>query len=153
MNTKPDTIASLLAACIWADGEYDGDERLTAEKTAVDFGFDANEFHNYMTAAMAEMRKFSPDEATSYAVKCARKVDDADTGDVFRAIMKTLLSEGLLSVDEIYSLTVMADALRIDREIAMLLLCEMVKNHPELEISFESTVDDEDEYDEDYDDE
>ena len=73
MNTAPNTIASLLAACIWADGEYAEVERITAEEVAEAFGIDQKEFHKYMTAAMVEVQNLTPEAATTYAVKHARK--------------------------------------------------------------------------------
>ena len=48
MNTAPNTIASLLAACIWADGEYAEVERVTAEEVAEAFGIPDKDFHKYM---------------------------------------------------------------------------------------------------------
>lgn len=138
MNTKPNTIASLLAACIWADGEYDEAERTTAEEVAEAFGFDAKEFHKYMTAAMVEVQNLTPEAATTYAVKHAEKVDAEETGEVYQSLMQMMLCDGVLTAGEVYNLLAMAEALDIDRESAILMLCDMVKTEPELEVSFEN---------------
>lgn len=142
MITKPNTIASLLAACIWADGEYDEVERTTAEEIADAFELDEKEFHKYMTAAMVEVQNLTPEAATTYAVKHAEKVDPEETGEVFQALMQMMLCDGVLTAGEVHNLLAMAEALDIDRESAILMLCDMVKTEPELEVSFES--DDED---------
>lgn len=137
MITQPNTIASLLAACIWADGEYDEVERLTAEEIAEAFELDQKEFHKYMTAAMVEVQNLTPEAATTYAVKHAEKVDPEETGEVYQALMQMMLCDGVLTAGEVHNLIAMAEALDIDRETAILMLCDMVKTEPELEVSFE----------------
>lgn len=138
MITKPQTIASLLAACIWADGEYDEVERVTAEEVAEAFELDPKDFHKYMTAAMVEVQNLTPEAATTYAVKHAQAVDADETGEVYQALMQMMLSDGVLTAGEVYNLLAMAEALDIDRETAILMLCDMVKTEPELEVSFEN---------------
>ena len=137
MKTATNTIASLLAACIWADGEYAEVERVTADEIADAFGIPEKDFNKYMTAAVVEVQNLSPEAATEYAVKHAAKVDPEDTGEVFQAIMQMLLCDGVLTAGEVYNLLAMAEALDIDRETAILMLCDMVKTEPELEVSFE----------------
>lgn len=138
MNTAPNTIASLLAACIWADGEYAEVERVTAEEVAEAFGIPDKDFHKYMTAAMVEVQNLTPEAATTYAVKHAQKVDPEEAGEVFQAIMQMMLCDGVLTAGEVYNLLAMAEALDIDRESAVLMLCDMVKTEPEFEVSFEN---------------
>ena len=134
MNTAPNTIASLLAACIWADGEYAEVERVTAEEVAEAFGIPDKDFHKYMTAAMVEVQNLTPEAATTHA----QKVHPEEAGEVFQAIMQMMLCDGVLTAGEVYNLLAMAEALDIDRESAVLMLCDMVKTEPELEVSFEN---------------
>lgn len=142
MVTKTNTLASLLAACIWADGEYDEVERTTAEEIAEAFDLDPKEFHKYMTAAMVEVQNLTPEAATTYAVKHAEKVDPDDAGEVYEAMMQMMLCDGVLTAGEVHNLLAMAQALDIDRESAILMLCDMVKTEPDLEVSFENDDDD-----------
>lgn len=141
MITKPNTLASLLAACIWADGEYDETERTTAEEIAEAFEIPAKDFHKYMTAAMVEVQNLSPEAATTYAVKHAANVEAEEAGEVYQALMQMMLCDGVLTAGEVYNLLAMAEALDIDRESAILMLCDMVKTEPELEVSFEEDDD------------
>lgn len=137
MKTAPNTIASLLAACIWADGEYSEVERITADEIADAFEIPEKDFNKYMTAAVVEVQNLTPEAATEYAVKHASKVDPEETGEVFQAIMQMMLCDGVLTAGEVYNTLAMAEALDIDRETAILMLCDLVKTEPELEISFE----------------
>lgn len=137
MITKPNTIASLLAATVWADGEYSEVERITADEIAEAFEIPEKDFQKYMTAALVEVQNLSPEAATTYAVKHAEKVDSEETGEVLQAIMQMMLCDGVLTAGEIYNILAMAEALDIDRETAILMLCDLVKTEPELEVSFE----------------
>ena len=137
MKTKPNTLASLLATCIWADGEYSEVERTTADEIADAFEIPEKDFQKYMTAALVEVQNLTPEAATNYAVKHAEKVDPDDSGEIYEALMQMMLCDGVLTAGEVYNLLAMAEALDIDRETAILLLCDMVKSDPELEISFE----------------
>ena len=137
MKTKPNTLASILAACIWADGEYAEVERTTADEIADAFDIPEKDFNKYMTAAVVEVQNLSPDAVTEYAVKHAQKVDPEEAGEIYEAVMQMMLCDGVLTAGEVYNLLAMAEALDIDRETAILMLCDMVKSEPELEISFE----------------
>lgn len=138
MTTQPITLASLLATAIWADGEFAETERVTAEEIAEAFDIPAKDFQKYITAAMVEVQHLDEKAATEYAVKHAAKVEPEDAGEVFQALMQMMLCDGVLTAGEVYNLLAMAEALDIDRESAVLMLCDMVKNEPELEVSFES---------------
>ena len=138
MKTSSNTLASLLAAAIWADGEFAEVERVTAEEIADAFETPQKDFHKYITAAMVEVQNLTPEAATTYAVKHAAKVDPEEAGEVFQALMQMMLCDGVLTAGEIYNLLAMAEALDIDRESAILMLCDMVKNEPDLEVSFEN---------------
>lgn len=140
MKTSSNTLASLLAAAIWADGEFAEVERVTAEEIADAFAIPQKDFHKYITAAMVEVQNLTPEAATTYAVKHAAKVDPEEAGEVFQALMQMMLCDGVLTAGEIYNLLAMAEALDIDRESAILMLCDMVKNEPDLEVSFENDV-------------
>ncbi len=141
MNTAINTLASLIAATIWADGEYAEVERVTAEEIADAFGISQKDFHKYITAAMVEVQNLTPEAATTYAVKHAEKVDPEESGEVFQALMQMMLCDGVLTAGEVYNLLALAEALDIDRESAILMLCDMVKTEPELEVSFENDDD------------
>ena len=138
MNTAINTLASLFAATIWADGEYAEVQRVTAEEIADAFGISQKDFHKYITAAMVEVQNLTPEAATTYAVKHAEKVDPEESGEVFQALMQMMLCDGVLTAGEVYNLLALAEALDIDRESAILMLCDMVKTEPELEVSFEN---------------
>lgn len=137
MQTPTITIASILAAIIWADGEYSEVERTTIEEIAESLEIPEKELTMNVTAALVELKKMDEQEATDFAVKHAAKVDDEETGEIFQALLQMALCDNVLTYSEVHNLLALAEALDIDRDAAVLMLCDLVKTEPELEISFE----------------
>jgi hypothetical protein len=94
-----------------------------------------------VTAALDEIKNMDEDKATDYAVKHAAKVADDETGEVFQAILQMALCDNVLTYNEVHNLLALAEALDIDHDAAVLMLCDLVKSEPELEVSFESEDD------------
>lgn len=137
MKTPDITIASLLAAIIWADGEYSDVERETVGEIADALGIPEKILSMNITAALVELKNLDEKTATEFAVKHAVKVDDEETGEVFQAVMQLALCDNVLIYNEVHNILTIAEALDIDRDAAVLMLCDLVKTEPELEVSFE----------------
>lgn len=137
MKTPDITIASLLAAIIWADGEYSDVERETVGEIADALGILEKILSMNITAALVELKNLDEKTATEFAVKHAVKVDDEETGEVFQAVMQLALCDNVLTYNEVHNILTIAEALDIDRDAAVLMLCDLVKTEPELEVSFE----------------
>lgn len=138
MKTPTITLASVLASIIWADGEFSEVERTTIGEIAEALGIAEKELSMNVTAALVELKNMDEDKATDYAVKHAAKVDDNETGEVFQAILQMALCDNVLTYNEVHNLLALAEALDIDHDAAVLMLCDLVKSEPELEVSFES---------------
>ena len=134
MKTAANTLASILAACIWADGEYEEVERITADEIADAFGIPEKQFGMYMTAAVVEVQNLSPEAVTEYAVKHAAKVDPSEREQIFEAVLQMMLCDSVLTDDEVYNSLAIAEAMEINRDRAILMLCDMVQSEPEIKI-------------------
>ncbi len=137
MQTPTVTLASVLAAIIWADGEYSDVERTTISEIAETFGIPEKELNMNITAALVELKNMDEEKATDYAVKHAAKVNDEETGEVFQALLQMALCDNVLTYGEVHNLLALAEALDIDQDAAVLMLCDLVKSESELEVSFE----------------
>lgn len=137
MQTPTITLASILAAIIWADGEYSEVERTTISEIAEALGVPEKELTMNVTAALTELKNLDEEKATDYAVKHAAKVNDEETGEVFQALLQMALCDNVLTYNEVHNLLALAEALDIDQDAAILMLCDLVKSEPELEVSFE----------------
>ncbi len=136
MKTPDITIASLLAAVIWADEDYSEVERETVGEIADALGIPEKDLNMNITAALVELKNLDEEKATEFAVKHAQKVDDEEIGEVFLAVMQLALCDGVLTAGEVNNIITIGEALDIDRNDAVLMLCDLVKTEPELEISF-----------------
>ncbi len=137
MQTPTITIASILAAIIWADGDFSEIERTTLSEIAEALGIPEKELTMNVTAALVELKNMDEQKATDYAVKHAAKVNDEETGEVFQALLQMALCDNVLTYNEVHNLLALAEALDIDQDAAVLMLCDLVKSEPELEVSFE----------------
>lgn len=61
-------------------------------------------------------------------------MDDQEVAIVYEALMQIMICDNVLTVDEVNTLIVVADALGMDEASSILLLCDMVKTEPELEV-------------------
>ena len=135
MKTKLEHIATIIAAAVWADGVYDPAEEITVEEIADALELDEAKFKEAVEKIVKGMDGLS-DNMTNAALKdAAEAVDDEEIGIVFEAAMQMLLADGELSRAEVSNLLVIADALGIETEDAILLLADMVKEEKELTIN------------------
>lgn len=143
MKTSNATLGSILAAIIWADGEYSDVERSVISEIAEALGLTEKELSMNVTAALVELKNMDEAKATEFAVKHAAKVDNEETGEVFQALLQMALCDNVLTYGEVHNLLALAEALDIDQDAAVLMICDLVKSEPELEVSFENDDDDE----------
>lgn len=138
MNTSMHTVASILATTIWADGEYSEIEAETALDIADGFGYEAEAFHAAIAEAIEEVKDMDEASVHAYLEKHAAAIDENEVAMVFEAVLFMLVCDNMLDGDEVNNMLAIADVLGVDTATAVLLLCDKVKDEPEMEISFES---------------
>ena len=136
MTTDIKTIASLVATQVWCNGEYTEVEVETTEEIAEAFELPIEEFKGLVNDCIAHIETLDEDAITRFLEENAEKVADEDVAQIYEALMQMALCDGELTEDEVNNLLVVADALDIEKTTAVLLLCDLVKEDPELEISF-----------------
>lgn len=134
MTTDIKTVASFIATAIWADGEYVEAEKVAVSEVAGALEFDEKDFNSAVDAALKEVKDMDEDAINAYLQKVADKVDDEEIGIMFEAALEVVLADGVLSEDEVTELLVMASALGLSDESAILMLADMVKEEPELTV-------------------
>lgn len=137
MKTELNTLASLVAAIVWSDGEYSEVERETTQEIVEALELPGEEFEKLIVEAQKATEKLDENEITDFLVKHAESVDEEEIGIVYEVLMQMALCDGVLTGNEVDNLLVIADALGMDQTTAVLLLCDMVKEEEDLEISFE----------------
>ena len=146
MNTKMINIAQLLAATIWADGEYDEAERIAVNEIADALEYDEAEFNAAIDAptlsidngtSFAKVTELDEEAIGNYIVDAAEAIDAEEAEMIFEVVLQLIISDNVISPSEISTAIAIAEALEIETEMAILLLLDMVKTEPELEIDFE----------------
>ena len=137
MKTEINTLASLVAAIVWSDGEYSEVERETTQEIVEALELPGEEFEKLIVEAQKATEKLDENEITDFLVKHAENVDEEEIGIVYEVLMQMALCDGVLTGNEVDNLLVIADALGMDQTTAVLLLCDMVKEEEDLKISFE----------------
>jgi len=135
MKTKLENIAAIIAAAIWADGQYDPAEKVTVEEIADALELDETSFIKAVDNQLKAIEKLTPNMANAVLQDAAETVEDEEIGIVFESAMQMLLADGELSRTEVSNLLVIAEALGIEIEDAVLLLADMVKTEDDLVIN------------------
>lgn len=136
MNTKLTNIAQLIASAIWADGEYDEAEKIAVTEIAEALEFDAAEFNTAIDVEIAKIKDLSEEEVADYIITACEGVEEEETEIVFEAVLQMIISDNVLASAEVSTALAIAEALDIEQETAILLLADLVKSEPELEIEF-----------------
>ena len=74
---------------------------------------------------------------SNYMVKAAEGVDDEEIAFVFEAVLQIALADGVLAYSEASNLLTVADALGLGHEYALLMVADMMKEEPEIEVDFD----------------
>lgn len=135
MKTNIQNIASFLAAAIWADETYDEAEKVAVEEVAQ--ALEAKDLVKTVDAELKKIQKLEGEAVTVYLVKAAEGVDDEEIAVVFEAVLQVILSDGEFSYTEASNLLIVADCLGLEHEFALLMVADMMKEEPEMEVSFE----------------
>lgn len=136
MKTNIKNLAAFLATAIWADGEYDEAEKVALSEIAEALEVNEAELVAETEAAHAELDKMDEEEVFQYLINNGAEVDDDEAAQVYMAAMQIVTIDGVLGVEEVDNLLSIASALGLDDSYAMLLLIDLVKEEPELELQF-----------------
>lgn len=137
MKTSIDTIAAFTAASIWADGVYDEAEKIAVEEVAESLELDLVQFQDSVEQQLSKIQKLDEDDVCEYLRNAANDVDDEEIGIIFEAAMQILITDNKLSCSEVDNLLFIAEVLGIEDSMAVMLLADLVRSEPELELSFE----------------
>ena len=136
MKTDIKNLAVFLATSMGADGEYNEAEKITLGEIADALELDKEKLVAETDIALAEIEKMDEDKVNDYLIEIGAEIDEDEAVMVYMAAMQIVTTDGVLSVEEIDNLLSIATALGIDESYAMLLLIDLVKEEPELEVLF-----------------
>lgn len=134
MNTDIRHIAALVATSIWADGEYDAAEKIVVEEIADAFELNAEELSAAVEQELDVIKPMNEDEVNEYILEHSAEVEDEEAEMLFQAVLQVVIVDGVLGEEEVENVLSIASALGIDDSRAVLMLADLVKEEPELQI-------------------
>lgn len=134
MKTDIKHIAAIVAASIWADGEYDAAEKIVVEEIADAFELDTAEFSAAVEAELAVIESMNEDEVNNYIIEHSAEIEDEEAEMLLQAALQVVIVDGILAEEEVDTILSIASALGIDDARAVLMLADLVKDEPELQI-------------------
>ena len=134
MNTEIKHIAALVATSIWADGEYDAAEKIVIAEIADAFELNADEFAAAVEAELTVVEPMNEEEVNAYILEHSAEVDDEETEMLLQAVMQVMIVDGVMGEEEIENVLSIASALGINESRAVLMLADLVKEEPELQV-------------------
>lgn len=134
MNTEIKHIAALVATSIWADGEYDAAEKIVIAEIADAFELNADEFAAAVEAELTVVEPMNEEEVNAYILEHSAEVDDDEAEMLLQAVMQVVIVDGVLAEEEVENVLSIASALGIDESRAVLMLADLVKEEPELQV-------------------
>lgn len=134
MNTDIKHIAALVATTIWADGEYDEAEKIVVGEIAEAFELNAVEFAAAVEAELAVVESMNEEDVNAYILEHSAEVEDDEAEMLLQAVLQVVIVDGVLGEDEVENVLSIASALGINESRAVLMLADVVKEEPELQV-------------------
>lgn len=136
MKTNIKNLATILATTIWADGEYDEAEKISVEEIAEAFELDVNELLAAVNAEVEAISAMDEEKVNEVLLQKAAEVDEDEAELVLQAVLQVATVDGVLCEEEVDNILSIASALGVNEARAVLMLADLVKDEPELEIVF-----------------
>ena len=136
MKTNIKNLATILATTIWADGEYDEAEKISVEEIAEAFELDVNELLAAVNAEVDAISALDEDKINEVLLQNAAEVDEEEAELVLQAVLQIATVDGVLCEEEVDNILSIASALGVNEARAVLMLADLVKEEPELEVVF-----------------
>ena len=136
MKTNIKNLATILATTIWADGEYDEAEKISVEEIAEAFELYVNELLAAVNAEVEAISALDEEKVNEVLLQNAAEVDEEEAELVLQAVLQIATVDGVLCEEEVDNILSIASALGVNEARAVLMLADLVKDEPELEIVF-----------------
>lgn len=136
MKTNIKNLATILATTIWADGEYDEAEKISVEEIAEAFELDVNELLTAVNAEVEAISALDEEKVNEVLLQKAAEVDEEEAELVLQAVLQIATVDGVLCEEEVDNILSIASALGVNEARAVLMLADLVKEEPELEVVF-----------------
>lgn len=135
MKTELRHIAALIATSIWADGEYNEAEKIAVSEIAEAIEINENDLNTAIDTELAVIERMDEDQVNTYILEHSAEIDDEEAEIILEAVLQIVIIDGVLDEEEVDNILSIASALGIDDARAVLMLADLVKEEPELQVN------------------
>lgn len=138
MKSEIKNIAGFLAVCIWADGVYSEEEKEILGEISEALEVDQKDLSDQIDSALETLKEMDDDAVQDFLVAHASAIEEGEEKTLLQCAIETILADQVISAEEIDVLFELADATGgdIDHADVTLMLLDLVKYSPEMEIEF-----------------
>lgn len=137
MKTQNKDIAKFVATAIWADGVYEETEKECLSNIAEALEIEEKEFIKCVESEFEFIKDKDEDSVNKLLKETGKNIFDEEKWLVYEAVLEILLSDNTLTKEEVANMLAIAEALDFNKETAILLLADMIKDEPEINIDIE----------------
>ena len=134
MKTEIKHIAAVVATSIWADGEYDEAEKIAVGEIADAFELNTEEFAAAVEEELAVIGPMDEEGVNNYILEHSAEIDEEEAEMLLQAVLQVVIVDGVLGEEEVENILSIASALGINESRAVLMLADLVKDEPELQV-------------------
>lgn len=137
MKTQNKDIAKFVATAIWADGVYEEAEKECLSNIAEALEIEEKEFIKCVESEFEFIKDKDEDSVNKLLKETGKNIFNEEKWLVYEAVLEILLSDNTLTKEEVANMLAIAEALDFNKETAILLLADMIKDEPEINIDIE----------------
>ena len=132
-NNGTASVASGVTVTGAIEGSVTGIENAIVNVASVN-GVGYNTFAAAVEAELAVVEPMNEEEVNAYILEHSAEVDDEEAEMLLQAVLQVVIVDGVLGEEEVDNVLSIASALGIDDARAVLMLADLVKEEPELQV-------------------
>lgn len=121
-------LAQIIGAVVWADNEYDEQEKQAVAEIAGDLKLDSAALASAVDEAVNEFRDLNEDDANYKLLAAASEVADGEQHLLLGVAIEAALADGVVSRGEVETVFGIAGALGIEETEAALMIVDKVRD-------------------------
>lgn len=130
MKTKAKDLAQFIAAAIWADGEYDDEEKSMLKEVEEALSLPVKDVEK----VIKDFDALSEDQVSDALVAAAKNVDASEKKPILDIVLQFIISDGIVTATEMSNFYAMANILGVSESDADELFDAAVDEYDDLVI-------------------
>lgn len=136
MKTSLETLSNIIGAVVWADNEYDEQEKKAVAAVAEALEMNATDLAASVDKAVAEYKDLNEDDANCKLLAAAAEVAEDEQRVALGVAIEMALADGVITRDEVETVFSIAGTLGIEEAEAALMIVDKVCDEECYEVAY-----------------